>query len=55
VNGRTQTHLPWPGFGRDDPPGLWFHDLLHPDGTPYDPKEIEVFRDTLRGAGFARK
>jgi hypothetical protein len=44
VNGRTQTHLPWPGLPQ--PPGQtrWHHDLLHPDGTPYDAAEIELFR-----------
>jgi hypothetical protein len=44
VNGRTQTHLPWPGLPQ--PPGAprWHHDLLHPDGTPYDADEIARFR-----------
>lgn len=23
---------------------IWFHDLLHADGTPYDPAEVELFR-----------
>jgi hypothetical protein len=22
----------------------WFHDLLHPDGRPYDPAEVAVIR-----------
>jgi hypothetical protein len=42
VNGKTQTHIAWtpdPAHG-----GLWFHDLLHPDGTPYDPREAEALR-----------
>jgi hypothetical protein len=45
VNGRTQTHRPWPGLERwipDD--GVWHHDLLHADGTPYDEREIALFR-----------
>ena len=25
-------------------PKVWFHDLLRPDGTPYDKKEIEMFK-----------
>jgi hypothetical protein len=49
VRGRTQTHLPWPadlvmahgGLAASD---LWFHDVLHEDGTPYDPDEIEAVR-----------
>lgn len=54
VRGRTQTHLPWPRelLERDaaDPDrSVWFHDLLEPDGTPYDPHEVAVIR-TLTGA-----
>ncbi|PWJ21402.1 1,4-beta-xylanase [Jannaschia seohaensis] len=53
VRGRTQTHLPWPaalvsahgGTTGDE----WFHDLLHPDGTPYDQAEVETIR-ALTGA-----
>ena len=44
VNGRTQTHLPWPTFESLYPAGRWHHDLLHADGTPYDAEEIAVFR-----------
>ncbi len=51
VNGRTQTHLPWPGFASGAPGEPWFHDLLLPDGTPWDEREIELFRRTLRGDG----
>jgi hypothetical protein len=47
VNGRTQTHLPWPAFAELGAGGLWHHDLFHPDGTPYDPREIELFRSQL--------
>jgi hypothetical protein len=46
VNGRTQTHLPWPGLPR--PAGLWHHDLFHADGTPYDAAELARFRAELR-------
>jgi len=49
VNGRTQTHLPWPAIARRVPQGQWHHDLLRPDGTPYDPEEIETFRKVIRG------
>jgi hypothetical protein len=44
VNGRTQTHLPWPGFASLYADGAWHHDLLHADGTPYDATEIADFR-----------
>jgi hypothetical protein len=48
VNGRTQTHLPWPGLEKLARGGLWHHDLLHADGTPYDAAEMATFRDALR-------
>lgn len=46
VNGRTQTHLPWSNVKLEQPDyqSKWFHDLLHPDGTPYDRKEVELIR-----------
>ncbi len=43
VNGRTQTHLPWPGLPQPPGAALWHHDLLHPDGTPYDAGEVAEF------------
>lgn len=54
VRGRTQTHLPWPQdlvtlHGDHVDPDVWFHDLFHEDGRPYDPVEIEVIR-ALSGA-----
>jgi len=48
VNGRTQTHLPWPVIANAVPKGLWHHDLFHADGTPYDAAEIEIFRTHLQ-------
>ena len=44
VAGRTQTIHSW-----RDPPGsptpkLWHHDLLHPDGSPFDRREIEIWQ-----------
>jgi len=44
VAGRTQTYMPW-GSKRGDPmPKIWQHDMFHPDGRPYDAKEIELIR-----------
>ena len=50
VRGRTNTHLLWatkrkPGY---DPlnPTEWFHDIFHPDGTPYSQKEVDFIRET---------
>jgi len=45
VDGKTQTRFPWRSWTdemQDDEP--WFHELLHRDGLPYDPEEIETFR-----------
>ncbi len=50
VKGRTQTFLPWPADmvraqgGRTDR-DIWFHDLLHEDGTPYDQREVDTIRE----------
>lgn len=45
VEGKTQTDLPWDSWQRPytlQPPVLWFHDLLHPDGTPYRQHEADI-------------
>jgi hypothetical protein len=47
ANGRTQTHLPWPGLEGLVPGDVWHHDLFESDGTPYDAEEVRVFRDTI--------
>jgi hypothetical protein len=49
VKGRTQTWVPWPdelvkAHGGDPARDIWFHDLLHEDGRPYDQNEIETIR-----------
>ncbi len=49
VNGRTQTHLPWPSELVEAHGGVvaqneWFHDLLRTNGQPYDPGEIDLVR-----------
>lgn len=46
VNGRMQCQFGW-GSKRGAPePEVWFHDLYHRDGRPYDPQEIAVIRQT---------
>ncbi len=42
VNGRTQTQWPWGSPAGAPEPEVWFHDLLHPDGNPYDPREVQA-------------
>jgi hypothetical protein len=47
VDGLTQTKFPWDSWKKpytDEPPVLWFHDLLHPDGTPYRQREADMLR-----------
>ena len=47
VEGKTQTIMPWDSWQRPytlRPPTVWFHDLLHPDGTPYRAREIEIIK-----------
>ncbi|MBI1415964.1 MAG: 1,4-beta-xylanase [Limimaricola sp.] len=59
VAGRTQTTLPWPAklvaqHGGAADRSVWFHDLLHADGTPYDPAETALIRRlTSADAGIA--
>ncbi len=42
VNGRTQTNIPWGwNLSLGDPP-VWFHDVLHADGTAYYEGEMNI-------------
>ncbi|HET6555025.1 MAG TPA: 1,4-beta-xylanase [Dyella sp.] len=47
VEGKSQTIMPWDSWLRpytQQPPTLWFHDLLHGDGTPYRQREADILR-----------
>jgi hypothetical protein len=47
VAGKTQTTLPWDSWDRPytlQQPPIWFHDLLHGDGTPYRQREADIIR-----------
>ena len=46
VAGRTQTNYPWQSWDKQftDEPEIWFHEIFHQDGTPYDVKEVELFK-----------
>jgi hypothetical protein len=53
VNGKTQTNLPWDSWQRPYvliQPTIWFHDVFHPDGTPYRQHEVDLIRQ-LTGRG----
>ena len=46
VAGKTQTIFPWDSWEKTytaEPP-VWFHDILRPDGTPFDAKEVAFIR-----------
>ncbi|KAJ3064197.1 hypothetical protein HDU98_012358 [Podochytrium sp. JEL0797] len=49
VDGRMQTKFPWDSVGHpyDHEPEPWFHDLFHPDGTPYRREEYDLFKRLL--------
>jgi hypothetical protein len=48
VVGKTQTNLPWESWQHPyilSPPPVWFHEVLHPDGTPYREAEAALIRE----------
>ena len=47
VDGRTQTRLPWDSWQKpytQTPPTIWFHEILHTDGTPYRAREVAIIK-----------
>ncbi|MGH3634346.1 1,4-beta-xylanase [Mycobacterium sp.] len=46
VAGKTQTYFPWDSWDRPytSIPNPWFHDLLRPDGQPFQNNEIQTIR-----------
>jgi len=47
VQGKEQTNLPWDSWRRPyvvEDPVIWFHDVLHTDGTPYRTAEVALIR-----------
>ena len=50
VSGRTQTVYPWWSWFDEEPkpePETWFHDILQPDGSPFDAEEVAFLRKAL--------
>jgi len=48
VAGKSQTYLPWDSWQRPYvtiEPTVWFHDVFHPDGTPYRQGEAVLIRE----------
>jgi hypothetical protein len=52
VSGKTQTIYPWDSWEKSyhQEPPLWFHDIFHQDGTPYDSKETELIQRLTQSA-----
>jgi hypothetical protein len=47
VQGKEQTNLPWNSWQRPYvliEPTIWFHDVLHTDGTPYRQAEVDLIK-----------
>ena len=44
VNGKSQTHIPWDYDKSLGEPKIWFHDVLHNDGTPYSENEVNLIK-----------
>jgi hypothetical protein len=47
VNGKTQTQYPWGSKPGAPEPRAWQHDIFRKDRTPYDPHEIEAFKQAI--------
>ena len=57
VNGRSQTHIPWPHLKAaapdyDEATAEWFHDVLRGDGSAYDPAEIALVAELTGRVGW---
>ena len=47
VDGKTQTKYPWPVVRQNNPDNwdkIWFHDVLNPDGSPHNQKEMDLLK-----------
>ena len=48
MNNKCHFHLPWGHKDGDPEPEIWFHDIFHADGTPYDAAEVEYIKGMTR-------
>lgn len=46
VAGKIQTQYPWSSWKKKftEEPEIWFHDILRPDGTPFDQREVDLIK-----------
>ncbi|MGA2858707.1 MAG: cellulase family glycosylhydrolase [Candidatus Sulfotelmatobacter sp.] len=52
VAGKTQTYFPWESWEHPyilSQPPVWFHEVLHPDGTPYRQAEVDLIKRLASG------
>lgn len=51
VAGKTNTIYPWESWQKPfaAEPKVWFHDILRPDGAPFDPREVEYIKRVTAG------
>lgn len=47
VSGKTQTIFGWKDRPGRPEPEVWHHDVLRPDGTPFDPSEVELLQRAI--------
>ena len=44
MKGKTQLNIQQVQFRSDQDPDLWQQDVLQEDGTPYNPREVELIQ-----------
>lgn len=52
VAGKTQTYFPWESWQHPyilSQPPVWFHEVLHSDGTPYRQAEVDLIKRLTSG------
>jgi hypothetical protein len=57
VAGKTQTYLPWDSWQHpytDREPAVWFHEIFHTDGTPYNTEETALIKQMTGRATTAK-
>lgn len=48
VFGRTQTYYPWGSKKGDPVPAMWFHDVVHANGTSFDKQETDFIKSITK-------
>jgi hypothetical protein len=56
VSGKTQTIYPWDSWEKSytQEPPLWFHDIFHQNGRPYDPAETALIKRLTEGVNTGK-